>query len=87
MDENPASQWMSAAQQAPQDAKFFWTGGPVEVAADMWFASLGSGHGLPANAQAVAALYTHRGTQEPSLMATNLYRSAAAGALAHLPSA
>ncbi|MDI3390308.1 alkyl sulfatase dimerization domain-containing protein [Streptomyces sp. B-S-A8] len=43
MDENPASQWTSAAQQAPQDAKFFWTGGPVEVAADTWFASLGSG--------------------------------------------
>lgn len=43
MDENPTRQWVSAAQQDPQDAKFFWTGGPVEVAADTWFASLGSG--------------------------------------------
>ncbi|MCX4844518.1 alkyl sulfatase dimerization domain-containing protein [Streptomyces sp. NBC_00893] len=43
MDENPASQWMSAARRTPQEAKFFWTGGPVEVAPDTWFASLGSG--------------------------------------------
>ncbi|GAA2104323.1 hypothetical protein GCM10009801_79860 [Streptomyces albiaxialis] len=43
MDENPTGQWMSASEQDPRDAKLFWTGGPVEVAADTWFVSLGSG--------------------------------------------
>ncbi|QUI34690.1 alkyl sulfatase dimerization domain-containing protein [Streptomyces alfalfae] len=36
--------------------------------------------------EAVAALYTERGARESSLMATNLYRSAAAGALSRFPS-
>ncbi|NLU68283.1 alkyl sulfatase dimerization domain-containing protein [Streptomyces sp. HNM0574] len=43
MDENPAGQWLSEGQRDPQDAAFFWTGGPVEVARDTWFTSLGSG--------------------------------------------
>lgn len=43
MDENPSGQWKATAERDPQDAKFFWTGGPVEVARDTWFVSLGSG--------------------------------------------
>jgi glyoxylase-like metal-dependent hydrolase (beta-lactamase superfamily II) len=31
------------AGESPEEAKFFWTGGPVEVAACTWFASLFSG--------------------------------------------
>lgn len=41
----------------------------------------------PVIAEGVAALYTDRGARESSLMATNLYRSAATGALSRLPSA
>lgn len=43
MAENPASQWTSTTQQSPRDAKFFWTGGPIDIAPDTWFASVGSG--------------------------------------------
>ncbi|WPO70850.1 MULTISPECIES: hypothetical protein [unclassified Streptomyces] len=39
----------------------------------------------PAIAEAVAALYTERGARESSLMATNLHRSAATGALSRFP--
>ncbi|WP_211841313.1 alkyl sulfatase dimerization domain-containing protein [Saccharopolyspora antimicrobica] len=43
MAENPASQWTSTARRTAQEAKFFWTGGPIEVAPDTWFTSIGSG--------------------------------------------
>ncbi|OLT11213.1 MBL fold metallo-hydrolase [Actinomadura sp. CNU-125] len=34
---------MGSGERSPSEAKFFWTGGPVEVAPDTWFASIGSG--------------------------------------------
>ncbi|XHU09249.1 MBL fold metallo-hydrolase [Amycolatopsis sp. WGS_07] len=41
--ENPSGQWMEPGDRSPDEAKFFWTGGPVQVAPESWFASLGSG--------------------------------------------
>lgn len=40
---NPAQQFGSMAGQPPEVARFFWTGGPIEVAPDTWFASSFSG--------------------------------------------
>lgn len=40
---NPAEQFASMAGQPPEVARFFWTGGPIEVAPDTWFASSFSG--------------------------------------------
>ncbi|MGI5330660.1 MBL fold metallo-hydrolase [Actinomadura nitritigenes] len=34
---------MEAGDRSPGEAKFFWAGGPVQVAPDTWFASTGSG--------------------------------------------
>jgi glyoxylase-like metal-dependent hydrolase (beta-lactamase superfamily II) len=34
---------MEPGDRSPSEAKFFWTGGPVQVAPDTWFASVGSG--------------------------------------------
>ncbi|MER7016126.1 alkyl sulfatase dimerization domain-containing protein [Saccharopolyspora sp. NPDC000359] len=41
--ENPTEKWRDPGDRDPSEAKFFWTGGPVEVASDSWFTSLGSG--------------------------------------------
>ena len=40
---NPSDQFRTLAGIAPQDAKFFWTGGPTEVAERTWFQSQFSG--------------------------------------------
>ena len=40
---NPRDQFQGFAGSGPEDAKFFWTGGPVEVAERTHFASLFSG--------------------------------------------
>ncbi len=40
---NPRDRFHQLAGQSPEEAKFFWTGGPVEVADRTWFASLFSG--------------------------------------------
>ena len=40
---NPATKFASMRGKSPQEAKFFWTGGPIEVAPRTWFASQFSG--------------------------------------------
>lgn len=41
--ENPSRQFGAMAGRSPEEAKFFWTGGPIEVAERTWFQSLFSG--------------------------------------------
>jgi alkyl sulfatase BDS1-like metallo-beta-lactamase superfamily hydrolase len=43
MSTDPISKFQEYAGKSPEDAKFYWTGGPVEVAERTWFASLFSG--------------------------------------------
>jgi glyoxylase-like metal-dependent hydrolase (beta-lactamase superfamily II) len=43
MVENPTRQFQTMQNADPEEAKFFWTGGPVQVADRTWFASQGSG--------------------------------------------
>ena len=43
MAQNPAAKFTSMRGKTPEEAKFFWTGGPVEVAPRTWFASQFSG--------------------------------------------
>jgi hypothetical protein len=66
--ENPSRQFSAMAGRSPEEAKFFWTGGPIEVAERTWFPSLFSG-----------------AESEQSLMAKNLFASAAAYARAGRP--
>jgi glyoxylase-like metal-dependent hydrolase (beta-lactamase superfamily II) len=40
---NRSQQFVERAGQTPEEAKFFWTGGPIEVAPRTWFASMLSG--------------------------------------------
>lgn len=40
---DPISKFQEYTGKTPEDAKFFWTGGPVEVAPRTWFASIFSG--------------------------------------------
>ena len=40
---DPISKFQEYAGKSPEDAKFYWTGGPIEVAERTWFASLFSG--------------------------------------------
>ncbi len=41
--QNPAGKFLEMRDHPPEEAKFFWNGGPVEVAERTWFASLLSG--------------------------------------------
>jgi glyoxylase-like metal-dependent hydrolase (beta-lactamase superfamily II) len=43
MAQNPAAKFATMRGKTPEEAKFFWTGGPVEVAPRTWFASQFSG--------------------------------------------
>jgi alkyl sulfatase BDS1-like metallo-beta-lactamase superfamily hydrolase len=43
MTTDPISRFQECAGQSPEDAKFYWTGGPIEVAERTWFASIFSG--------------------------------------------
>jgi len=43
MPTNPALLFATMAGKSPEEAKFFWSGGPVEVAERTWFASQVSG--------------------------------------------
>lgn len=43
MAENPARKFMEMAGKSPEEAKFFWTGGPIELAEGTWFQSNFSG--------------------------------------------
>jgi glyoxylase-like metal-dependent hydrolase (beta-lactamase superfamily II) len=43
MADNPAAKFGSMRGKTPEEAKFFWTGGPVQVAERTWFASQFSG--------------------------------------------
>src|ERR1700744_2714771 len=43
MAENPAAKFGSMLGKTPEEAKLFWTGGPIEVAERTWFASQFSG--------------------------------------------
>ena len=43
MAQNPAMKFGTMRGKTPEEAKFFWTGGPVEVAPRTWFASQFSG--------------------------------------------
>src|ERR1700731_1482233 len=43
MAQNPSMKFGSMRGKTPEEAKFFWTGGPVEVAPRTWFASQFSG--------------------------------------------
>lgn len=43
MSESPMAPFRDAAGKPPEEAKFFWTGGPVEVAQRSWFQSWLSG--------------------------------------------
>src|ERR1700753_180006 len=40
---NPAVKFATMTGKSPEEAKFFWTGGPIEVAPRTWFASQFSG--------------------------------------------
>ena len=40
---DPISKFQEYSGRSPEDAKFFWSGGPVEVAPKTWFASIFSG--------------------------------------------
>jgi len=43
MAESPMAPFHQMAGKSPEDAKFFWTGGPIEVAPRTWFQSMLSG--------------------------------------------
>ena len=43
MAQNPAAKFATMRGKTPEEAKFFWTGGPVEAAPRTWFASQFSG--------------------------------------------
>jgi glyoxylase-like metal-dependent hydrolase (beta-lactamase superfamily II) len=43
MPSNPTMLFATLAGKSPEEAKFFWSGGPVEVAERTWFASMVSG--------------------------------------------
>ena len=43
MAQNPAAKFASLRGKTPEEAKFFWTGGPVQVAERSWFQSQFSG--------------------------------------------
>ena len=43
MAQNPAAKFASMRGKTPEEAKFFWTGGPVQVAERTWFQSQFSG--------------------------------------------
>jgi len=43
MAQNPSAKFATMRGKHPEEAKFFWTGGPVEVAPRTWFASQFSG--------------------------------------------
>jgi len=43
MPTNPALLFATMAGTSPEEAKFFWSGGPVELAERTWFASMVSG--------------------------------------------
>lgn len=43
MADNPAAKFAAMRGKSPEEAKFFWTGGPVEVAPRTWFQSQFSG--------------------------------------------
>jgi glyoxylase-like metal-dependent hydrolase (beta-lactamase superfamily II) len=43
MAQNPAAKFGAMRGKTPEEAKFFWTGGPIEVAPRTWFASQFSG--------------------------------------------
>src|SRR5689334_752101 len=43
MAQNPAQKFASMRGKTPEEAKFFWSGGPVEVAERTWFQSVFSG--------------------------------------------
>jgi glyoxylase-like metal-dependent hydrolase (beta-lactamase superfamily II) len=43
MAQNPAAKFATMRGKSPEEAKFFWSGGPVEVAPRTWFASQFSG--------------------------------------------
>ncbi len=43
MADDPISRFQAHAGQPPEQARFFWTGGPVDVAERTWFASYFSG--------------------------------------------
>src|SRR5437016_3390467 len=41
--ENPLDRFRAMRGKLPEEAKFFWSGGPIEVAPRTWFQSLFSG--------------------------------------------
>lgn len=43
MATDPIAKFQEFAGKSPEEAKFYWTGGPIEVAERTWFASLFSG--------------------------------------------
>lgn len=78
MTDNPRDQFQACIGQSPEEAKFYWTGGPVEVAERTYFASMFSGvtafdtdeglvlidSGMARLAPGLAALFRQR-TQQP----------------------
>ncbi len=40
---NPAQKFVQMHGQPPEEAKFFWSGGPIELAERTWFQSMFSG--------------------------------------------
>ena len=43
MANNPTHKFAEMRDRTPDEAKFFWNGGPIEVAERTWFASMLSG--------------------------------------------
>jgi glyoxylase-like metal-dependent hydrolase (beta-lactamase superfamily II) len=78
MTQNPRDQFQTCIGKSPEEAKFYWTGGPVEVAERTYFASMFSGvtafdtdaglvlidSGMARLAPGLAALFRQR-TQQP----------------------
>jgi hypothetical protein len=65
MAESTMTPFREMAGKNPEEAKFFWSGGPIEVAPRTWFQSYLSG---------VTGFETDAGL----LMARNIFRSSAA---------
>jgi len=43
MSGNPVERWLSMKEESPEEAKFYWSGGPIQVAERTWFQSQMSG--------------------------------------------
>ena len=43
MSGNPVEHWLTMDGKSPEEARFYWSGGPIQVAERTWFQSQMSG--------------------------------------------